>query len=409
MTNHIEKHNGTLIPSSMRRRAVKSVLALIVLYCVLHMAGCRSASNDQATTTEKSEHPAFDKTEIRYARGFSIIYHDHYKIVKIINPFEAIPDTTRYLLLNRGTKRPEGFDASNTIEIPLRSIVAMSSTHIGLLKFLEADSIITGLGNLQYVYSPKVIQRIEAGKILEAGIDQGLNEEKLIALHPDLVMTSGYPGAKMHRYQLLEQAGIPSIMNSEWVETTPLGRAEWVKLLAALLNKEKLADQKFAEIETEYHRLASIAKDAKQKPMVLCGLNTKDAWFLPNGNSFMAKFFTDAGGTYPWAADTRAGSLPLSFEAVSTVALRADIWMNVGFDRGDTRASILAQDNRYGDFKAYKTGRMFNFVNRVNARGANDFFESGNIQPHIILADMIKILHPELLPDHHLVYYTQLK
>jgi iron complex transport system substrate-binding protein len=351
----------------------------------------------------------FDKTEIRYARGFSITYHDQYKLVKIFNPFESSPDTTQYILIPRGMKQPDGFEESIPIQIPLISVVATSSTHIGLLEFMEADSIITGLGNLQYVYSPKVIERIIAGKISELGKDQSLNEEKVITIHPDLVMTSGYPGTKVQRYRLLDQVGIPTIINSEWVETTPLARAEWIKLFAALLNKEVIGEQKFNEIETEYLRLVNLVKEAKQKPLILSGLNAKDAWFVPNGNSYMASFFKDAGGDYPWAADKRAGSLPLSFEAVSPIALKADVWMNVGYDSRDTKASILSQDRRYGDFKPFKTGQMFNYINRVNDRGANDFFESGNVRPQVILADMIKIFHPELLPDHRLVYYKQLK
>jgi iron complex transport system substrate-binding protein len=408
MTYQFKALHDSSTCSRKSNQAVRFLLILVACCCMQYLAGCKTASDKEHTSPDYKRH-VFDTTQIRYARGFSISYHDQYKLVKIFNPFESSPDTTQYILIPRGMKKPDGFDRSIPIEIPLISVVATSSTHIGLLEFLEADSIITGMGNLQYVYSPKVIERIKAGKILELGKDQGLNEEKLINLRPDLVMTSGYPGARIHRYQLLEQVGIPTIINSEWVETTPLARAEWIKLFGALLNKEKLAEKKFNEIEKEYLRLVNLAKDVAQKPLVLSGLNTKDAWFMPNGNSYMAGFFKDAGGDYPWAAEKQAGSLPLSFEAVSPLALKADVWMNVGYDRGDTKSSILSQDRRYGDFKAFKTGQMFNYINRVNNRGANDFFETGNVQPQVILADMIKIFHPELLPDHHLVYYKQLK
>lgn len=250
---------------------------------------------------------------------------------------------------------------------------------------------------------------IAAGKITEAGKDQGINEEKLITMHPDLIMAMGSPGAGMGHYQTLKDAGIPALINSEWVETTPLARAEWVKLLAALLNKEKLVNQKFSVIEKEYNRLADLAKKTTHKPDIISGLNTKDVWFLPSGDSYMAQFFNDAGADYHWRNTKTTGSLSLGFETVYPVALNADYWMNVGFSSKDTKKEILAQDSRYSDFKAYKSGKMYSYNNRVNEKGSNDFFESGNMNPQTVLADMIRIFHPELLPEHQLVYYKQIK
>ncbi|WP_353717315.1 ABC transporter substrate-binding protein [Dyadobacter sp. 676] len=236
----------------------------------------------------------------------------------------------------------------------------------------------------------------------------GLNDEKLIEMQPDVVMTIGNPGAKMDHYRMLKEAGIPVLINSEWVERTPLARAEWVKLMAALLDKEELVNEKFAQVESEYARLASLAGKAATKPTVLSGLNTKDAWFVPGGNSYMARFFKDAGAFYPWQNDSATGSLPLSFEAVSTIALQADYWLNVGFGGHDTRKSIIAMDTRYANFKAAKTGDLYSYNRLVNDQGSNDFFESGSVNPHTVLADMIRIFHPELLPNHQLVYYKKL-
>lgn len=386
-----------------------STILLISLFCCL--AGCHSktSQNEEQTATTEKKNDYSEKIQINHAKGFSIQYFDHYKVVNILSPFEKNTDTTTYLLLERGTKKPEGYPNRQVIEIPIRSLVAMSSMHVGLLGFLESYNILTGLGNLQYVYAPEVNKMIEAKKIAEVGIEQGLNEEKLVTMHPDLVMTMGSPGAEMGHYQTLNDAGIPVMINSEWVETTPLARAEWVKLLAVLLNKEELVNQKFAVIEKEYNRLTDLAKKSNTKPKVISGLNTKDAWFLPSGNSYMAGFFHDAGADYHWNDTKATGSLALSFEAVSPIALHADYWMNVGFSSTDTKKDILAQDSRYSDFKAYKSGKMYSYNNRVNAKGSNDFFESGNINPQIVLADLIKIFHPELLPDYKLEYYKQIK
>lgn len=386
----------------------KSFLLPLLLFIIL---GCNSEKSSEKTKQSSDDGSSryIDKIEVKHAKGFTIEYFSNYKILNIVNSFEKSADTLQYILLEKDTPRPEGYPNAQLIHIPVRSLVAMSSMHVGLLDFLGAEDILTGLGTLQYVYSPKVIAMIKAGKVAEIGRDQGLNEEKLVEMHPDVVMTIGSPGGKTDHYQILKQAEIPVLVNSEWIEKTPLARAEWVKLMAALLNQEKLVNEKFGEIESEYNRLTKLATGTGAKPSVISGLNTKDAWFLPSGDGYMAQFFRDAGADYHWSNSKASGSLPLNFESVYPIALKADYWVNVGFGKNDTRKDILAQDSRYADFNAYKTGKMFSYNNMVNEQGSNDFFESGNVNPHVVLSDLIKIFHPELLPDHELVYYKQLK
>ncbi|MGX5858522.1 ABC transporter substrate-binding protein [Dyadobacter jiangsuensis] len=384
------------------------ILYLLISISLL-VSGCTSSGDKQKEQQAAADTiTQFVKTDVHHARGFDIKYFKDFKLVSIINPFGGKGDTLQYVLQKKGVAMPDGYASAQRIEIPVKSLVAMSSMHIGLLGFLDSENVLTGLGSLQYVYSPKVIALIKAGKIVEVGRDQGLNDEKVIEMRPGLVMTIGNPGGKMDHYRILKEAGIPVLINSEWVERTPLARAEWVKLMAALLDKEELVNQKFTQIENEYERLSALAQKAVTKPTVLSGLNTKDAWFLPGGNSYMARFFKDAGAYYPWQNDPAAESLPLSFEAVYPFALNADYWLNVGFDSRDTRKSIIAQDTRYADFKAVRAGRLYSYNRLVNEQGSNDFFESGSVNPHTVLADMIRIFHPELLPDHQLVYYKQL-
>lgn len=392
------------------QRSSYSIFFLFSLLSFSLFLGCnaeKTQSHEKVAKFEKNSYAA--QTKINHAQGFTITYHNNYKIVSILSPLETGTDTSKYILLERGTARPKGFEKAQVIEIPLRNIVATSSMHVALLEFLDSQDIITGLSNPEYIYSAKVQALIKAGNVANIGRDQGLNDEKLVEMHPDAVMAMGGPGTKTDHYRVLAQAGIPVLINSEWIEKTPLARAEWVKLVAALVNKEKLVNEKFGKIEMEYARLAQLAKKVKDKPSIISGLNTKDAWFLPNGDSYMSQFFRDAGGDYHWSSTKSTGSLPLNFESVYPVALEADAWLNVGFDKNDTKANILAQDSRYSDFKAYKSGRMFSYNGRVNDQGANDFFESGTVNPHTVLADLIKILHPELLPGHDLVYYKQLK
>ncbi|QJD79633.1 ABC transporter substrate-binding protein [Spirosoma rhododendri] len=384
----------------------------IAAWFVCLLFGLSTSSVSYTVTAKpapKSAVPARPQVAIRYAKGFTIRYSGPYKFVSIMSPFDKSVDTVRYVLVPRGTPAPKGYAASQVIDIPLRSIVAMSSMHVGLAEFLGAEDLIVGLGNLKYVSSPKVIQRIDAGKVREVGRDQTINDEQVITMQPDLLMAMGSPTARLDHYRTIRGAGVPVLINSEWVETTPLGRAEWVKLLAALLNKETLVNQKFAKVEQEYNRLATLTKPVASKPTIISGMNSKDAWFVPDGDSYMTRFFLDAGGKYPWVNRRATGSLPLNFEAVYPVALTADYWLNVGMMSVDSKQSVLAKDARYADFKAFKTGRLYSYTKRVNSRGSNDFWESGAVNPHLVLADLIRILHPDLLPKHQLVYYQQLK
>lgn len=386
-----------------------SKIPCLLFSLALLIQGCSSSNDEQiAQTAQADTATQFAKTQIHHAKGFSITYFKDFKLVSIINPFGGQGDTLQYILLKKGSIVPADYPKAQRIEIPVRSLAATSSMHVGLLGFLDAEKVLTGLGNIQYIYSPKILEMIKAGSVVEVGREQGLNDEKLIEMRPDVVMTVGSSGGKMDHYRVLKEAGIPVLINSEWVEQTPLARAEWVKLMAALLDKEEMVNEKFAQVESEYAKLTALAQKATKKPTVLSGLNTKDAWFMPSGNSYMAQFFKDAGADYHWNNTPATGSLPLSFEAVYPYALKADFWLNVGFDSHDTRKSIISQDTRYADFKATQTGKLFSYNRLISDSGSNDFFESGSVNPHTVLADMIRIFHPELLPGHQLVYYKQL-
>jgi iron complex transport system substrate-binding protein len=349
-----------------------------------------------------------EKVAIRHAKGFTINYHKNYKVVRIMSPFEKSTDTMTYLLVQRGTPRPQGYTGAQLIQIPIQSLVPMSSLHIGLIGFLGAENTVSGMSNLTYVSSEKIRTRIASGQIKEVGKEQGLNEELLISMHPDLVMATGSPASKMSRYIALQQAGIPVMINSEWIERTPLARAEWVKLMAALLNKETEANSRFENVEKEYDRLVKLAKTSKTRPGLISGMNSRNAWFVPNGDSYVCRFFQDAGGSYHWADTKATGSLQLDFETVYPVALKADYWLNVSISGIGSKQELLDKDARYADFHSFKTGKIFTYSKRLNAKGANDYWESGAVNPHLVLADLIKILHPELLPDHELMYYKKL-
>lgn len=372
-----------------------------LLVLLLLTGSCR-----QSTTVKKHTSAKTGSAEIKYAKGFSIDYYDGYKLVSIYTGSGAHADTMQYVLLSKGAKAPEGYKKAQLIEVPLKSLVAMSSTHIAQADFAGVAGLITGLGSFKYVNSPTVRKNIAAGKVKDVGIDGTMNDEMLISMKPGLVIVMGNPDVKFSKYETLTAAGVPVMLNSEWLETTPLGRAEWVKVMAALTNKETLVNAKFDTVEKEYKRLAAIGSTAKNKPSVISGMPYKGTWHVPDGDSYTAEFFKDAGTTYKWANVRGTGSLALNFETVAPEALKADFWLNAGYV--DSKKDIQALDTRYADFKPFKNGHIFNNNKKVNDIGSNDYWESGAVNPQLVLGDLIRILHPELLPDHQLVYYKQL-
>ena len=319
----------------------------------------------------------------------------------------GVTDTLDYLLLPAGVAIPEGHPHAQVIRIPVQSMVVMGSTHIAQADFAGVAGRIVGLGNGQYVNSPIVREGIKTGRIRQVGIESSLNDELVISMRPGVMMTMTNPDAAFGRYKTLLDAGIPVLPNAEWLETTPLGKAEWVKLIGALTDQEEIVNRKFDSVEQAYLRLAAIGNAAAVKPSVIIGMPFKGTWYTPAGGSYMTQFLRDAGASYHWSDTKGTGSLSLSFEAVSPEALKADFWLNVGYV--DSKKDILAQDTRYGSFHSFQSGAVYNNNKQTNDLGANDYWESGAVNPQRVLADLIRILHPDALPPDTLTYYKQLR
>jgi iron complex transport system substrate-binding protein len=346
-------------------------------------------------------------TTIRYARGLTIDYHDGFKVVHILDRNGNKTDTLEYLLVQRGHVTPSGFPRAQVIPIPVQTMIVMSSSHIGMADFAGVADRITGLGNFRYANSPVVRENIRMHKTVEVGLDENINNELVISMHPGLLLAMSNPEANAGKYKVLTDAGIPVIVVAEWLENTPLGKAEWVKLMAALTNDEASVNKKFDDVARTYDSLAQIGRQAKTHPHVIIGMPFKGTWFLPAGDSYMAHFIEDAGGGYKWANTKNTGSLPLNFESVAPEALTAEYWLNIGYV--NTKQEVLAKDPRYASFQSLKSGNLYNFDKRTNELGSNDYWESGVVYPQVVLADMIRILHPGVLADDSLIYYRQLK
>ncbi|MCX7789320.1 MAG: ABC transporter substrate-binding protein [Chloroflexaceae bacterium] len=348
-----------------------------------------------------------EKVALEDATGWTIEYFNNYKLITVLNPWRDADVQFRYVLVQCGTPAPPDVGDAQVIEVPVKSIVTMSTTQLPHLKELDLLDRLVGVDTFQYINTPEVVKLIEAGKLKEIGSGAELNVEQAIDLEPDLVMTYGVGNPEFDSHPKLLEAGLKVAMNSEYMEPTPLGRAEWIKFTAAFFNREALATEVYAGIAGRYAEMAAKAQAVTDKPTVFSGAPFQGTWYMPGGNSYAAKLLADAGAAYLWADDTSTGSMQLSFEEVLDRAKDADIWVNPGSWK--TLAEGLAQDERFAQFAAFQNGRVYNNNKRLNANGGNDYWETGVTNPDLVLADLIAIFHPELLPDHEFVFYQRLE
>ena len=346
--------------------------------------------------SEPSEKPT--NGTISYAKGFDISYDGSYtKLFLKKNAGTEDSESEEFLLLGKNEKMPDGVDPKQVIRIPVQKVVVTSTTHIPMMELLNEENTLIGFPNLTYISSERTRKRIAKGEVAELGNDDNLNTEILLELHPEVVMTIATPLANPQE-KILKNAGIIVLPNGDWLEETPLGRAEWIKFFGALYNKDKEADSIFRAIESSYLEAKKIAQHALKKPTVLSGALTKEIWYLPAGQSYMAHFLQDAATDYLWADTTGKGSLSLSFENVFEKARQADLWIAPGHYKS---MDELQEVNRhYAEFEPFKTKSVYSFATVTGDNGGSLFYERAPIQPHIVLKDLIKTAHPELLPGY---------
>jgi iron complex transport system substrate-binding protein len=363
-----------------------------------------------ACSTRQSERPITNTLDpsvltIKYAAGFKASRLGNSKLVEVSHPYQGAKSGYKYLLVPTGEDIPPHDAETKVIRTPIKTIVCTSTTHIPLLDYLNETESLIGFPSTDYISSTAMRQRIDDGKIMELGVDKGMNIERLTVLKPDVVM--GYTmSGDYGQFKKIEELGIPVIINAEYLERHPLGRAEWIKFVSMFYNKETLADSVFAEIEKNYLQAKELVDSVKHAPTVLSGIVYGDAWFLPGGQNYASKILKDAGCNYLWATDSSNGFLPLSFEAVYEKAHDADLW--IGVANFKTLKEINDADNRYAQFKPFKNGNVYTYDARQGAKGGSEFLELGYLRPDFILKDLIKISHPELLPDYQLYFHRKL-
>ncbi len=339
------------------------------------------------------------------ASGFSIYGKEGSEsiLLTISNPWQGADSVATHLFIARaGDEAPLAFDGQ-ILDGEAKRIVTTSSTHIAMLDALGATDRIVGVSGINYISNPDLQKRRE--QIADIGYEGNFDYEALLAADPDIVLLYGVNGANSMESKLRE-LDIPFIYIGDYLEESPLGKAEWIVPMAEIIGNRQKGEETFTAIAERYNALKKkVADTVIDAPSVMLNVPYGDSWFMPSADSYMARLIADAGGDYIYKKNTGNSSLPIDLEEAYTLASQADFWLNV--DQTTSLSTLGAKCPKFTDTRVFRNGYVFNNTLRANSAGGNDFFESGITNPDIILRDLIGILHPEL-SDAPLYYYKKL-
>ena len=374
----------------------KLKITVLFLFLIISFSCKKEVENDAKKTQIESS--------IKYAKGFDIVNENGIKKLIIKAAYQNSDKVFEYIIKS---KKDQKENTKNTIFTPIQKIVVTSTTHIPMVELLNEETAIIGFPYSKYVSSEKTRLLIDADKIAEIGKEGALNTEILLNLQPELIV--GYSVSTADKsLTTLEKAGINVIYNGDWLEETPLGRAEWIKFFGVLFDKEKLADSIFKAIETNYLEAKNIALKSIRRPTILSGaIMSKDIWNLPAGESFVAQFLKDANLRYLWQESEGKGSLSLSFESVFDKGRNADFWIAPGYF--SSKEQLLNSNKIYTEFNAFKNDNIYTPTTKKGKTGGVIYYELAPTRPDLVLKDMIKITNPDLLPNYELTFFEKMK
>ncbi len=373
--------------------------AFLILLNLISISGCRQSKQPLTISITATEN------QIHYAKGIAIYQHKGFSVVTITNPWPKASKIYTYVLKEKGGVIPDSLKKLPTIAVPLHSIVVTSTTHIPSLEMLGVENTLVGFPETKYISSEKVRSRVDAGKIRELGANQNLNTEIVIDLQPDLIVGFGIDNNNP-TLDNLQKNGLKIMFNGDWNEESPLGKAEWIKFFGALYCKQDKANELFSNIEKEYKTALTLAQKTTTKPTAFSGAIFENQWYLPHGNSWSAIFIKDAGGKYLWEDSNGTGSLSLPFETVLEKAQNADFW--IGPAQFTSLKEMIADNPHYSQFAAFKNKKVYSFSTKKGKTGGLIFYELAPNRPDLVLKDLLKIFHPELLPDYRLFFFEKL-
>lgn len=342
-------------------------------------------------------------TETKYAKGFSIDSVHDYLRVTVYNPWSQEKQILSRYYLGRHDSLADSIPADgHFIKIPLDRCAVTSGTHIGFMESLGLLDKIVGICYADRIYNDSIRMRLERKQIVDLEDPFMINFEKLIALRPNAIVASGYNQQDEYSHRMA-QTGVPVIFVNEWMEGSPLARAEWIKYLAVFFDLQDQADELFSQVAAQYEGMKIRTTATGERKKILTGENFRGTWYMPGGNNWMATLFKDAGADYAYASTREHGSIPLSTEEVLSRFKDADVWVNVN---SGTLKELQAADSKHAYFKAFRNGEVFSNSKRTKGL-ANDFWERGVMEPHKLLQDYRLILGNLYLQDSLSLTYLQ--
>ena len=339
----------------------------------------------------------------RYAQGFSVTFLDeHIRLLQIQDPQQENGNVFKYALVPSGISSAAVPKEYTVIETPVNSVICMTSLQLSNFISLDACNRIVGVSSARHLFNAPMNERLKSGKAVKIGIEGNFDNEVIMSVNPDVIFISPF---KRGGYESMRETGIPLVPHLGYKEMTPLGQAEWIKFAGMFIGKEAEACARFDSIERNYQRLCRLVAEVERRPMVFSGEIRGGNWYAVGGRSFLAELFRDAGADYFMKDDVHSGGVTLDFETVYSQAGQADYWRIVNSYEGHFTYDILkGLDARYADFKAFR----HHGVVYCNMRD-KPFYESMPMEPDVVLADLIHLFHPDVLPDYQPKYYELLQ
>lgn len=367
-----------------------------IVTCVFLLSACSGKQKMQTGIAEKG-----DTLRLAYAQYLTIVKYKAFTQVTVRNPWDSTRVLHTYLLVDKRKPLPRVLPQGTVVRIPLERMLVYSAVHCGLFDELGMVEAVRGVCDLPYIRLEKIHRRVAEGKVTDVGSSMSPNIERVIALRPDGILLSPFENGS---YGRIEKLGVPLIECADYMETSALGRAEWMRFYGMLIGKEYESDSLFTKVEYAYQALRHVADETEEKPVVLAELKQGSAWYVPGGRSVTGRMYADAGACYAFGTIAENGSVPLSFETVFDRARHADYWLIKYNQMHDKTYAELERDYcPYAGFDAFRKRRIY---------GCNTakvlYYEETPFHPERLLKDLIAVFHPNLFPNYEMRYFTPL-
>ena len=378
---------------------------VFVALCALLFAAC---AGEPARSLEEFSTSIYTPS---YATGFDISGAEGAAstLITVRNPWQGAEGVEKRLFISReGERAPEGFDGQ-VIEGAAERVVCMSSTYVAMIDALDCTEKVVGVSGIDYIYNTRVREAATEGRVRDVGHDSDINFELLMTLRPDIVLLYGVAGENGTANSKLDELNIPYLYLGDYVEESPLAKAEWTVVMAEILGVRERGEEMFASIAERYTSLRErVAQSTTERPTVMFNTPYRDTWYMPSSRSYAVQLVEDAGGRYVYDGNHGTSSQPIDLEQAYLLTREADYWINVG--QYSSIEDLRRAYPRFSGAKAVREGRVYSADRRKTAKGGSDFWESAVVNPDVVLSDLVAVLQPELnIVGDSLTYYKQLE